>query len=587
MFFFLHYSQHLDTKEPTQPPNFLFTLGPRPFWELWPHKKKLKKRLTIDDFKKCLLEQWAKNHGISPSRVSQIFLPVPLLLSQPIRKTPPQQKPSLYPQTDLIQVVPSKQSNLKDRRSEQDQPKQSVGAGKNSMHNGVNSLSNTSHETRTRRLIRSVYRVTRRFHVLRHLRQRGDTQSGNTNSFTRRPNSSRFSRMSFRRLTSRSKSRNVKISSPLQVTRDSATSQGNIDPSSKTQTRNSSAHTSEQNEGTDTMDDAVVYATICHENLDNNKKKHINEKQSGGKEEKDELTVHRRPPRRRRHTHDDDNNSCSDASFSNRTSEVDKHKRRVVFLEKQVLLQQEEIQTLREVIDDLRSSLQLSDAQNLALQVLLKKMSKAESSLLPTYASNGYSLSSSMKNTPDDSNSPTSPSNPKQFTSQYKLFANGINRKVPNANMNNNTSENTNFKFRSQMDESEKQLENLVKELKEMSQTMYPPSNYLLMQNQFGLNNNNNNNNNNINTNSTASSGSTFNGGGISYQDIDPLQDEITKTSKVLNGTKDELKATQQELQQTANRLHQKEFELEENSVNLKNAYKALEKAQKDLLKMR
>jgi uncharacterized coiled-coil protein SlyX len=219
----------------------------------------------------------------------------------------------------------------------------------------------------------------------------------------------------------------------------------------------------------------------------------------------------------------------------------------VVFLEKQVLLQQEEIQTLREVIEDLRSSLQLSDAQNLALQVLLKKMSKAESSLLPTYASNGYSLSSSMKNTPEDSCSPTSPSNPKEYTSQYKIFANGINRKVPNGNINNNTSENSNFKFRSQMDESEKQLENLVKELKEMSQTMYPPSNYLLMQNQLGLNNNNNNNN----TISTASSGSTFNGGGISYQDIDPLQDEITKTSKVLNGTKDELKATQQELQQT------------------------------------
>merc|ERR1712088_1177318 len=128
---------------------------------------------------------------------------------------------------------------------------------------------------------------------------------------------------------------------------------------------------------------------------------------------------------------------------------------------------------------------------------------------------------------------------------------------VPNGNVNSSNGDTTsNFKFRSQMDESEKQLENLVKELKEMSQTMYPPSNYLLMQNQLGLNSNNNN------TISTASSGSTFNGGGISYQDIDPLQDEITKTSKVLNGTKDELQATQQELKETATRLHQRESEL-------------------------
>ncbi len=43
-----------------------------------------------------------------------------------------------------------------------------------------------------------------------------------------------------------------------------------------------------------------------------------------------------------------------------------------------MLRQQSEITNLRTIIDDLRSSLQLSDAQNLALQVLLKKMAKAE-----------------------------------------------------------------------------------------------------------------------------------------------------------------------------------------------------------------
>jgi hypothetical protein len=45
--------------------------------------------------------------------------------------------------------------------------------------------------------------------------------------------------------------------------------------------------------------------------------------------------------------------------------------------------QQSEIANLRTIIDDLRSSLQLSDAQNLALQVLLKKMAKAEPSQQP------------------------------------------------------------------------------------------------------------------------------------------------------------------------------------------------------------
>ena len=58
---------------------------------------------------------------------------------------------------------------------------------------------------------------------------------------------------------------------------------------------------------------------------------------------------------------------------------IEKQKARVHLLEKQVQHQQTEITGLRDVVDDLRSSLQLSDAQNLALQVLLKKMAKGES----------------------------------------------------------------------------------------------------------------------------------------------------------------------------------------------------------------
>ena len=58
---------------------------------------------------------------------------------------------------------------------------------------------------------------------------------------------------------------------------------------------------------------------------------------------------------------------------------IEKQKARVHLLEKQVQHQQTEITGLRDVVDDLRSSLQLSDAQNLALQVLLKKMAKGNS----------------------------------------------------------------------------------------------------------------------------------------------------------------------------------------------------------------
>ena len=119
-----------------------------------------------------------------------------------------------------------------------------------------------------------MFRVTRRFHVLRHLRQRGDNHSGTSNSLDRN-SKSRFSRMSFRRLTSRSKSRNVSISSPLQVSREMNANQENEQASSRTYSRTSTTAVDPQSQGVDTVDDGVVYATICHENVGRTKKKWI------------------------------------------------------------------------------------------------------------------------------------------------------------------------------------------------------------------------------------------------------------------------------------------------------------------------
>ena len=85
-------------------------------------------------------------------------------------------------------------------------------------------------------------------------------------------------------------------------------------------------------------------------------------------------------------------------------------------LEQQLATQQQEISSLKTVIQQLHGSLQLSDAQNLALQVMLKRVAKAES--------------------------------------QQPLVENS--------------------QIRNSIHKSEKQLENLITELKEMSQTKYP-----------------------------------------------------------------------------------------------------------------
>lgn len=171
--------------------------------------------------------------------------------------------------------------------------------------------------------------------------------------------------------------------------------------------------------------------------------------------------------------------------------------------------QQTEISGLRDVVQDLRSSLQLSDAQNLALQVLLKKMAKAEVAL-PVIGHDS---------------------------------------------------------FRSQMDESEKHLENLVKELKEMSQTKYPT---YLQNNLHG---------------GSSSTATSINGGTMTLPDF-VLEDEVMETTKVLGEASDELKAATSELQTTVTRL-QLEAAEDDHTLSLREAYRALERAQQELNKMR
>ena len=68
------------------------------------------------------------------------------------------------------------------------------------------------------------------------------------------------------------------------------------------------------------------------------------------------------------------------------------------------------------------------------------------------------------------------------------------------------------------------------------------------------------------------------------------LEDEVQETSKVLSEASDELKAVTSELQTTVTRLHQQDQVDEaeaDQALSLKDAYKALERAQQELDRMR
>ena len=170
-------------------------------------------------------------------------------------------------------------------------------------------------------------------------------------------------------------------------------------------------------------------------------------------------------------------------------------------LEQQAAGQHVQISSLKNVIEDLRSSLQLSDAQNLALQVALKRMAKVEDQL------------------------------PAADKSQYQA----------------------------KVRKSEKQLENLISELKEMSQTRYPT---LSSQNC-----------------STSSS---------SQEQEQPQLSELSTTNNnnKLSTTQLYLSGVQKELRGIANRLS-RSTTINIKDLSLSEAFDALVEAQAEIERMR
>ena len=399
---------------PPPPPNFLFTLGPRPFWELWPQKKRRKKRLGLDEFKKSLLEQWAKSQGIHPSRVNTV-LPVNW------NKEPDNR--------DEIAIKPHKRQ-------------QQVIIG------GQTIIENNDRETQAKRLTRNIRRLTRRNHFLEKLfRRRGSSPT---------------------------------ISSPTTVRCPPGNGVDEVDAGGRADVA---------------LNKRIQPPAAQSQQRNNNRNRNFHP----------QIHLRRR---------------------QNRSGS------KVEDLEERVQKQQEEISTLRDVIEDLRSSLRLSDAQNLALQVLLKKMAKAETQLVFSPAG---SSSTTANNNPSVSNH--------HHHHQHQRDS-----------------------FRSRMDESEKQLEHLVKELKEMSQIRYPR-----LQQQPSSSHHHNNG-----VESGASSSCSTN----MFIQPDPLFSlELGELEETLGGAKTELAAAQSELKATAGKLR---------DVNsLDDAYKALEKAQQELEVMR
>ena len=345
------YRRPLYEPRPEPPSSFLFTLGPRPFWELWPQKKRRRKRLTVDDFKKCLLEQWAKNRGIPQSRISTV-LPVHFML----------------PSAGQVRKV-----NAEDRID-------SARVHRNGVQFAAHAA---SEDSKSKKAMRRLVRVTRKYQALDRISEKLEDRLGRRGNFVR--NGSLNNAAANPR--------------PCPIHSNQATSSSSSLAGRSWSLRHRRSRRRRP---------VVICSPHCPD-------------LGGGGEE--------HPP----------------PVFNGR-----ERVRRIESLEEQLRFQEAEISTLKDEVDGLRSSLQISDAQNLALQVLLRKVARGGegdrgADTPTTTTANGKGNSGSLR-----LNGVVS-----AMSAEEEAVIDPL--------------------FRSQRkDDNEKQLENLVKELKEMSKIRYP-----------------------------------------------------------------------------------------------------------------
>ena len=342
------YRRPLYEPRPEPPSSFLFTLGPRPFWELWPQKKRKRKRLTVDEFKKSLLEQWAKSRGIPQSRISTV-LPVHFML----------------PTAAQVSKV-----NVEDRID-------SRGSRNN---NGVQFATHAaSEDSRSKRAMRRLVRVTRRYQALHRISEKLEDRLQPRVRFVRNG------------------SLNAANSRPCPIHSNQASSSSSL---------------------------AGRTWSLRH-----------------------------RRSRQRRRPVAICSPHCPDLGDSGEVYNGRERVRRIESLEEQLRFQEAEISTLKDEVDGLRSSLQISDAQNLALQVLLRKVAKGGTDRADTPTTTTANGTTGNKgNGSSRMNGTVSAMSAEEVEVAVDPLYSVIQRK----------------------DDNEKQLENLVKELKEMSKIRYP-----------------------------------------------------------------------------------------------------------------
>ncbi len=451
-------------------PNFLFTLGERPFWELWPQRKwrRPRRRLTLDEFKRSLLEQWAKSQGLPQTAVGTV-LPVE---DKRRRLEPKQKHPDLIERAD-----------------------HAANFGSGGVPAPVVRVLRVRSETRTKRILRNLRRAARRYRFLDRLSRSGNSRKKKAVTIQRSK---------------------------------SPTGQG---------VRNGAPGLSVQADG------AAVQGCPVHSGTSTPCTEHC--RTSGAN---------------------------AGSNYRRRLSKLENLRARVAD-------QQEEISTLREVVQELRSSLQLSDAQNLALQVLLRKVARAEGQLGQLgQQQNGVAhilLPSSSVST---------------AATAAAAAAGAPGSSLPRHSRHS---------FRSRMDDSERQLENLVRELKEMSQVRYPA----LQQATTGSNSGGGGGGGNSNHQGGGTASSTCSANNVyfpavngtdevdhQHQAVENLEEDLEATAEALGGARTGLKAAEEELWQTSERLRirtRRRKGKEEDEEEVEEAHRALERAMRELNRLR